>query len=312
MMAKRTTAQIRTKTQLVQKVIKHYFGTEPKKIEFKPAGLTNFVFEVQCKDEIFIVRIGSSAGKLSDYLKEQWAVEKAGRIGVPVAEILEVGSEIIHAPYMLQKKVEGTEAVNHPLRHEILKELGAYTQLIHSIPTNNFGNTFNWSKNRLSKNSTWKEYLHGEWDLPGRMKTLKQTGFFTKTKWTRLEKAVRQMEKWTFSPALNHGDLRLKNVMVNEKGKILALLDWEHCVSHIAPLWDLSIALHDLSIDNKQYFLEGYGIKPLEYESLSQGINIFNILNNACLLQPLNEKKDKTGLEVFRMRLNGSLDLFSL
>ena len=50
----------------------------------------------------------------------------------------------------------------------------------------------------------------------------------------------------------------MKNVIVNEAGEIKAILDWEDCSSNCAPYWDFSIALHDLSIDGKQKFLEGY------------------------------------------------------
>jgi aminoglycoside phosphotransferase (APT) family kinase protein len=52
--------------------------------------------------------------------------------------------------------------------------------------------------------------------------------------------------------------MRLKNVMVDEAGKITAVIDWEFCSSNVAPYWDL--ALHDLSVDAKQAFLGGYGV----------------------------------------------------
>lgn len=156
-MGKRTPAQIRGKEELVKKLIKHYFGQSPRSIEFKPAGLTNYVFEVTIKKEKFIVRIADSAIKMQDYLKEQWAVSKAKEKGIPVAEILEVGSEIIATPYMLQRKLEGTDAAHHPDRHEVLYELGRNARLIHSIPTSNFGDVFDWSQNKLSKNKTWKD-----------------------------------------------------------------------------------------------------------------------------------------------------------
>jgi hypothetical protein len=32
---------------------------------------------------------------------------------------------------------------------------------------------------------------------------------------------------------LQHGDLRLKNSMVNEKGQITDIIDWEECISSI-------------------------------------------------------------------------------
>src|SRR5688572_8708749 len=104
-MRKLTKAQIRSKTLMVKKVMKHHFGSLPKKIEFKPAGLTNFVFEASCKTDKYIIRIGSSPDKLNDFNKEQWAVKQAKGKGIPVAEILEVGNKIIDAPYMLQQKL---------------------------------------------------------------------------------------------------------------------------------------------------------------------------------------------------------------
>ena len=292
--------------------MKHHFGVLPKKIEFKPAGLTNFVFEAHCKKDKYIVRIASSAEKLSDYIKEQWAVEQAKEKGVPVAEILEVGNEIIGTPYMLQEKLDGEEAPNHPDRLNILKDLGAYAKTIHSIKTNNYGQVFDWSKNRLSKNNKWKNYLIEEWKVPERINMLQKSGLLKREKLGKLKAAIKKIEKWNFSPSLNHGDLRLKNVIVNEKGKILAIIDWENCTSHIAPYWDLSIALHDLSIDGKQQFLDGYGITAKEYIKLDYGIKVFNILNYTEAIGRLIKAKDKNQLELYELRLNGHLDLFSL
>jgi hygromycin-B 4-O-kinase len=311
-MRKLTPAQIRSKTMMVKKVMNHHFGSLPKKIEFKPAGLTNFVFEAQCKTDKYIIRIGGSPEKLHDFMKEQWAIEQAKEKGVPVAEILEVGNKIIGTPYMLQQKLDGEEAPNHLERLNILRELGAYAKIIHSIKTNNYGEVFDWSKNRLSKNNTWKSYLHKEWKIPERIKMLRKSGLLNREKLTKLNAAIEKVEKWSLPPSLNHGDLRLKNVIVNDKGKILAIIDWDNCISHIAPYWDISIALHDLSIDGKQQFLDGYGITAKEYIKMEYGIKVFNILNYTEAVEGLLKKKDKNQLALYELRLNGHLDLFSL
>ncbi|HEY5967337.1 MAG TPA: hypothetical protein VIU35_05130, partial [Chitinophagaceae bacterium] len=100
-------AQIRSKTVMARKVARHHFGKSFQKVEFKPAGKTNFVFDAITKEGNFIVRIGGSHAKIHDYFKEQWATQKAMQAGVPVPEILEVGNSIIPFPYMLQQKVEG-------------------------------------------------------------------------------------------------------------------------------------------------------------------------------------------------------------
>ena len=311
-MRKLTKAQIRSKTLMVKKIMKHHFGSLPKKIEFKPAGLTNFVFEAHFKTDKYIIRIGNSPDKLNDFNKEQWAVEQAQGKGVPVSEILEVGSKIIGTPYMLQQKLDGEEAQNHPERLNILHELGKYARTIHSIQTNNYGEVFDWSKNRLSKNNKWKNYLHEEWKVPQRINMLEKSGLLKTEKIRKLKAAIKKIEKWNFPPSLNHGDLRLKNVIVNDKGKILAIIDWDNCISHIAPYWDFSIALHDLSIDGKQQFLDGYGITAKEYTKMDYGIKVFNILNYTETIEELIKKKDKNQLELYKLRMNGHLDLFSL
>jgi hygromycin-B 4-O-kinase len=310
-MRRLTKAQIRSKTSMVKKVMKHHFGSLPKKIEFKPAGLTNFVFETQYKADKYIIRIADSAGKLNDFIKEQWAVEQAKQKGIPVSEIMEVGAEIIGIPYMMQQKLDGEEAQNHPERLTILRELGKYAKTIHSIRTNNYGEVFDWSKNQLSKNNKWKNYLDEEWKVPQRVKMLQKSKLLNREKLGKLKAAIKKMETWNFPPSLNHGDLRLKNVIVNKKGKILAIIDWDNCISHIAPYWDLSIALHDLSIDGKQQFLDGYGITAKEYIKLDYGIKVFNILNYTETIEKLIKEKDKNQLELYKLRLNGHLDLFS-
>src|SRR6185503_1591149 len=157
-MAQYTASQIRSKMALARKVAKHHFGKSFKKLEFKPAGKTNFVFEVFTTEGNYIIRIATSRTKINHFIKEQWATHKALEAGIPVPEILEVGNEIISLPYMLQQKVDGTEAINHPDRLKILFKLGKYAKKIHTIPTEGFGPMFNWSKNKLSRNKTWMEF----------------------------------------------------------------------------------------------------------------------------------------------------------
>ena len=62
-MPKHSAAEVRPKTEMVKKIIKHHFGKAPKKIQFKPAGLTNFVFEVNSSEGEFIVRIARAGAK---------------------------------------------------------------------------------------------------------------------------------------------------------------------------------------------------------------------------------------------------------
>jgi aminoglycoside phosphotransferase (APT) family kinase protein len=112
-------------------------------------------------------------------------------------------------------------------------------------------------------------------------------------------------------PALNHGDLRLKNVLVGEKGRISAILDWENCSANLAPEWELSLALHDLSIDDKELFLEGYGLPVKAVSKLAPVVKALNIVNYVAKVERLAAAKDGDQLARYRRRLCGDLDLYS-
>jgi aminoglycoside phosphotransferase (APT) family kinase protein len=307
-----TASQIKSKTAMAKKVVKHHFGESFQKIEFKPAGKTNFVFDVFTRKGNYIIRIANSRAKFKDFLKEQWVTQKALNIGIPVPEILEVGDEIISLPYMLQQKVKGTEAVDHPDRLKILHSLGKYARMIHSIPTTGFGQVFDWSKNKLSKKKTWAEFLEKELQVVEGLKFLEEHAILSKKKINKLNSEFNKIKKWKVTPFLNHCDLRLKNVIVNDGGEIKAILDWENCASNCAPYWDFSIALHDLSIDGKQKFLEGYELDVEEFSRKAYALTVFNIINYIPALQGLINKKDKKTLELYKLRLDGQLDLFSI
>jgi len=107
-------------------------------------------------------------------------------------------------------------------------------------------------------------------------------------------------------------DIRLKNVIVNEKNKILAIIDWENCTSNIAPYWELSLALHDLSMDEKQSFLEGYGLNVEDYMRVAPGIKALNVLLYSRSVHHALKRNDKTRLLGLRARLSGAFDLYSL
>src|SRR5436309_6692038 len=123
-----------------------------------------------------MLRISPDADRLKSFIKDQWAQRAAREAGVPVPEILEVGLDIISYPYMISTAADGVEATHHPLRLEILRELGEHAAVINSIRTTGFGETFDWSENRLPLNSSFKEYLTDEYCYKKKLKVLEHHG----------------------------------------------------------------------------------------------------------------------------------------
>jgi aminoglycoside phosphotransferase (APT) family kinase protein len=294
---------------LARTVIKHHFGGA-RQVKYLSGGLTNFVFSFNAKEGDFIIRISPDPQRINLFIKEQWASAAAKKAGVPTAEILEVGSEMIGFPYMVTRSIEGSDATHHPKRLEILREMGRIGAIINSIPTKGFGQTFNWSDNKLSVNSDFKTWLYEEYDAEGKLELLRRHKLLTQERSKRLKKIFSAAAKSKGRPVLNHSDLRLKNVIADEEGKIQAVIDWEGCTSNIAPAWELSLSLHDLGVDEMQSFLEGYGIRAKKLEEAMPLVRAFNITNYATAVESV--AKDKKLLEHYRLRLSGLLDLYSV
>jgi aminoglycoside phosphotransferase (APT) family kinase protein len=296
-----------------KRVLEHYFGKPPKSLKPIHGGLVNDVFEAHVDGEQIILRISSAPEKLQVFMKEQWAVAAAHRNKVPTPEILEVSNEVIGLPYMILRKVEGHPGgpVGHS-RAPILQELGHYAARINGIRTCDFGHIFDWSPNKLSRNQTWEDYLDKELEVEQRLETLSKSGVLERDNLKKLTKEVQSLRTWKTRPTLCHGDLRLKNVILSPARKIAAIVDWEDCMSHIAPYWELSIALHDLTMDEKQSFLDGYGLDLKQYTRMAPAIKALNLLNYARTVGHALERKDKARLTRLQARLNGTFDLYSL
>ncbi len=300
---------IRHYRDLVRTIVRHYFGKPASRIVYKPTGLSNQVFAVNHVEGQFVVRLGSEHSKIAAFRKEQWATQKAREAGVPTSEVLEVGDEIVPAPYMISRRVSGEEATHHPKRMNILKEMGRYAAMTNSIKTNGFGEFFDWSLKKEAP-KTWEEYLKNEWLLEQKLETLARHNMLDQARLRRLRKVMDQAIKTPVKSSLNHGDMRLKNVIVDEDGEITAIVDWDECLSTVAPEWELSIALHDLSIDEKQQFINGYRLNSEQILEMAPLMKAFNILNYGPVIEGAAEREDKTLLEEYRLRLNGGLDLY--
>jgi aminoglycoside phosphotransferase (APT) family kinase protein len=297
--------------EMARLIIAHHFGNKPRRVVHLTGGLSNFVYMVYHNEGDFVVRISPEPTKIQAFMKEQWAMVKAQEAGVPTAEILEVGNQIVPFPYMVSKKVEGQEATHHPQRLQIIKEMGRYAALINSIRTNGFGSTFDWSNNQLSHNDTWEDYLQKELNCDARLELFKKQKILPPKQIKKLRTILFKPPGKVARPSLNHGDIRLKNVIVDDDGQINGFIDWEHATSNLA-YWELSLALHDLSIDEKQEFLKGYGWTEKKLTESAPFIKALNFINYAAKIEHLAVAKDKQQLEQLRTRLSGALDLYSL
>ncbi len=297
----------------VAAIVQRYFGERPKRLKAQGGGLTNRVYEFTAGGRAYIVRMHADPTKLGAYLKEQWAMRHAREAGVPVPAVLEVSNEAAPHPYMISEKASGIPAAIHSQRRHILHEMGGFTRAIHRVRTHGFGEVFDWSHNTLSRCACWADYLGEGFEAEQRIAVLEKHRVLDRAALKTLRGRLAEMQRWKKPPVLQHGDMRLKNALVDpETGHVTALLDWENCLSAPGPYWDLAIALHDLGIDEKQAFAEGYGLKPAALAELMPFLRALNLLHYAVSLEQKLGKHDRAALAWERARLQGVFDLYRL
>jgi len=304
-------SEIRHYRHLAKKIIETHFGKPPSRIVYKRSGKTNFVFAINHVEGQFVVRLTPEKERIDAFRKEHWATQKVREAGVPSPEVLAVGNDLGDEPYMIARRVTGSEATEHPRRRHIVHEMGRYAQIINSIATENFGSNFDWNT-YAPKKRTWSEYLDEEWEFDRKLKLLGDHKILSKQELIKLREIIDETRTTHIAPSLNHGDLRLKNVIVDEDGEIAAILDWDDSISTIAPQWELSIALHDLSIDEKHLFLEGYGLSAEDMQKMAPLIKAFNIINYTGSIEGAIDTKNHKALSEIKLRMSSALDLYSL
>ena len=302
---------IRHYRQLANEIIEKHFGKPPQRIVYRRSGRTNYVFAVNHLEGQFIVRISPELDRIDAFKKELWASQKVREAGVPSTEVLIVDQDEDSEPYMITRRVTGSEATHHPQRERIIHEMGRYARLINSIPAKGFGAHFDRANNRF-KCRTWADYLDDEWEFERRLLIFTAHKILSQGAVTKLRKVINDTRGLRVQPFINHGDLRLKNTMVDDDGEIAAIIDWEDCVSTITPQFELAISLHDLSIDEKHVFIDGYGIDSEAVSSMAPLIRALNIINYSDAIERAAEVRDHKSLAEFKLRLNAGLDLYSL
>jgi aminoglycoside phosphotransferase (APT) family kinase protein len=295
--------------RLAARIVRLHFGERPRHLQALGGGLNNDVFRLEVKRRAHVVRLHSDPNKLADYRKEEWAMDQARAAGVPTPRVLEIGVERDH-PFMILEEVRGIPATHWSDSAGVLRELGRYATRIHGVRSHGFGRAIGSAGQGRQLWPRWAEFLDNELRVDERLRMLESMHVLSDPARQALYSIVQHMRGCKRRPALQHGDLRLKNVIVSpDDGHIVALLDWEDCVSAPPPYWDLAIALHDLGPDDKEAFLEGYGLSPRRFERLAPVLRVLNLLNYAWAIEQAREAGQLKRVAWLKARLRGVFDV---
>lgn len=304
-----TGLDLRTARARVSQIVRRVLGETPGRMEPLTGGLNNAMLRVHLGELRLVVRLHGDTAKLHDYEKERWAMQQAAAAGVPVPSVLALGTEA-GGPYMLVQEIEGVPGYHARDRFQVLAELGACAARLHGIRTQGFGPGFCNDGSCSFQHLSWSDYLDAGLGAPQRLELLRRSGMLEAAAVRELAQALEDMRGWRKPPALQHGDLRLKNVIVDaDSNRLAALLDWDTCLSAPAPYWDLSIALHDLGPDGKEALLDGYGITPTRFARMARWLRALNALNYAWALQCARTQGRRREAAWLKARLQGAFDV---
>jgi aminoglycoside phosphotransferase (APT) family kinase protein len=289
-------------------IVSDCIGSAPRRVFAESGGQTNAVFRVDGQGDSFVLRMSPDEGKLDGYRKEHWAIECARRANVPAPEVLQVGRTADGIAFMLSRRAPGWPATRYGNSHETLAHLGRLARALHETTLPAFGGDF---REDEPPRSAWETFVDEEFRLDERVAQLRALQFIDDAQGRRIVELVRGLGAGR-DARLNHGDLRLKNVFVDAAGKVTAVLDWEFATAAPAPEWDLAVALHDLSIDQKDAFIDGYGLDGPALLSLGPVLAALNVLHYAPYADDAARGGDDEQLQRYRRRFARLYDLYSI
>lgn len=241
-------------------------------------GSVNDIFVVETTRSQFVVRVNEEASQ-AQFKKEAWCITQATAVGIPGPRVLAVGTRDGHA-YMLQTYVAGENGADTPAHAtSIWRTLGSYARLLHGIATDGFGETLFPDQHGVFTDS-WARFLAYNIDSLTPDDPLVALGVMTLAQAREIEAVFHDLRTKPFHFALNHGDLALRNTLV-ERGGTITLLDWGCAEAHIVPHFDLNeIRRSSLAPSTPDFaaFLEGYGLSSAEFRAMLPDLDSLAVL----------------------------------
>lgn len=238
-------------------------------------GIVNQVCLVETESDKVIVRMNDK-GTYQSFIKEKWCIEHAAAVGIPGPEVLSIGI-FNETAYMIQTFVDGDNGLDSTVfKSDIWMKLGEYAKRIHSTNVKGFGENLIdpihgefQSPSHAGSDGSWQGYLQYNINSLTENDRLIELGVITKKESKRIRNLFENLQKEKFRFGLCHGDISLKNTIVNQAGQV-TLLDWGSAEVSVVPHVDIihlircQILGEGPSIEEFKAFLDGYGISVKE------------------------------------------------
>ncbi|MBD2867821.1 phosphotransferase family protein [Paenibacillus arenilitoris] len=243
-------------------------------------GITNQICAVETESRKVVVRMNDK-DEFPSFIKEKWCIEQAAAVGVPGPEVLSIGI-VDETAYMIQAFIEGDNGLDSAIpKSDVWRKLGEYAKLIHSIQVKGYGGhlidpvdgEFQ-SPAHAGSDGSWQGYVQYNINRLTEHDRLIELGVITQTESLRVRSLFENLKSEPFRFGLNHGDISLKNTMVNQANQVI-LLDWNAEVS-VVPHTTVAQLMHyqileleeSASVEEFKAFMDGYGLSEKDLSDI--------------------------------------------
>ena len=223
---------------------------------------------------------------------------------MPVAAVLSLG-EREDQYYIVQSFLAGHHGADAVMnRDRISRRLGEYARIIHSISAEGFGDHL--SAGEAGKfDGSWENYISYNIESLRSDDKLIELGVLNRQQQGIVRSLFEQLKNTKLDFSLNHGDLSLKNTIVNRDD--VWLIDWGSAELNVVPHLDFvgvmgwsenSTQPGEIDLDS---FLKGYGISADDFQEMKSALRVFALLRDFDKLRwAIDRKPEKVGPFVIR------------
>jgi len=235
-------------------------------------GIINQIFVVETESHKVVVRMNDK-DTFQSFIKEKWCIEQAAAVGVPGPKVLSIGI-VGETAFMIQAFIEGDNGVDSTVpKSDIWRKLGEYAKRIHSIQVKGYGGDLIdpvhgefQSPTHAGSDGSWQGYVQYNINCLTEHDRLIELGVITPMESQRVRKLFENLKNTPFHFGLHHGDMSLKNTIVNQAKQVI-LLDWNPEVN-VVPHATVAQLIHyqilrleeSASVEEFKAFMDGYGI----------------------------------------------------
>jgi aminoglycoside phosphotransferase (APT) family kinase protein len=226
-------------SETIKAIMQQAIGKEAASYDRIVAGEVNEVYMLhfQNGDDV-VLRIGHNKDRTFE--AETWAIEQAGKAGVPVAKVLAIGtitSDGKELNYSVQEKITGirfdtllwTDQIETGRAQKITEQAGEILAKIHSVKTSGYGGINEHGQGPFPAAQSWVQF---HIDLQTTYERLFRHHKMNSSTYDEvIAKLQTATQLFTQHPHLLHIDYGPKHILVGDHDEITGIIDFERAES---------------------------------------------------------------------------------